>query len=315
PAWQTSEGSYTKYAHLAEQLYRELVAPAEQNLKHVQRLIIAPDGILNYLPFESLLRKSAPASGIDFSSLPYLTNDFEIEYAPSSTVFAALKIHEGAMEAPNELLAFADPGKPAAEPARGKTRSSRGDYPPLPNARLEVEGIARLFPPEKVAIFEGQAASEEKLKKMKLTEYKRLHFASHGVIDEQNPEFSSILLSTPQKGAEDGYLMTQEIFDLKLNADLVVLSACKTGLGRQIRGEGIMGLSRAFLCAGASSVLASLWNVPDASTAQFMTDFYRSMVTKGMSKTEALKKARLELIRSGKFSHPYYWAPFVLIGN
>ena len=109
--------------------------------------------------------------------------------------------------------------------------------------------------------------------------------------------------------------MMREVFDLSLNADLVVLSACKTGLGQQIRGEGVMGLSRAFLCAGTASVLVSLWNVSDKSTSSFMTSFYQALVKKGMRKAAALKQARQELIQSGKFSHPYYWSPFVLIGK
>ena len=107
----------------------------------------------------------------------------------------------------------------------------------------------------------------------------------------------------------------REVFDLKLNADLVVLSACKSGLGKKIRGEGLTGLARAFLCAGTNSVLVSLWNVNDHSTSDFMTNFYRNMENQKMNKAEALKSARLQMIRSQKYSHPYYWAPFVLIGK
>jgi CHAT domain-containing protein len=110
-------------------------------------------------------------------------------------------------------------------------------------------------------------------------------------------------------------LTMREVFDLKLNAELVVLSACKTGLGKIIRGEGITGLSRAFLCAGTPTVLVSLWNVYDRSTADLMTSFYKNLETQGMNKAAALREARLEMIRSKKYSHPYYWAPFVLIGD
>ncbi len=106
----------------------------------------------------------------------------------------------------------------------------------------------------------------------------------------------------------------REVFDLKLNADLIVLSACKSGLGRQIRGEGVTGLARAFFAAGASTVLVSFWNVNDRSTADFMTTFYKNRLQKGHDKTAGLKQTRLEMIRNQKYSHPYYWAPFVLIG-
>ncbi|HEY7161134.1 MAG TPA: CHAT domain-containing protein, partial [Acidobacteriota bacterium] len=143
----------------------------------------------------------------------------------------------------------------------------------------------------------------------------RIHFASHGLIDEEKPEFSALVLSSDEKGGEDGYLTMREVFDLKLNADLVVLSACKTGLGKEVRGEGVTGISRAFLCAGTPSVLVSLWDVYDRSTADFMASFYKNMETKNMNKSAALREARLQMIASKKFSHPYYWAPFVLIGN
>src|SRR5262249_28460860 len=134
-------------------------------------------------------------------------------------------------------------------------------------------------------------------------------------IDEEHPQFSALVLSANPSDKEDGFLTMPEVFDLNLNSDLVVLSACKSGLGEKIRGEGVMGLSRAFLCAGTSSVLVSLWNVYDSSTAEFMENFYRAMQINHSNHAAALKQARLQMIQSGKYSHPYYWAPFVLIGS
>lgn len=314
--YQSSEGSYTKYILLAHELYKDLIAAAASTLKGKQRIVIAPDGILNYLPFECLLRKAPPAGNEDFRTLPYLALDFEIQYVPSASVLAAINANKASATTPNQkdLAAFADPSEhPVLTAQAGKLRGASGEYPPLPNARLEVQQIARLFPPANVAVFEGQDASELKVKEAKLEQYKRLHFASHGVVDEERPEFSALVLNA--RGGEDGFLTMREVFDLRLNADLVVLSACSTGLGQRIRGEGVMGLSRAFLCAGASSVLSSLWNVYDQSTAAFMTAFYTNLKSDRMSKAAALKRARLALIRSKDYSHPYYWAPFVLIGN
>lgn len=312
PVLEVSEGSHTTYMQRASELYKELIAPAETELSRAKALVIAPDGVLNYLPFESLLRKSVADK--DFSKLPYLGLDFELQYVPSGSVLAALE-QDNDLPPTNsgqkEFLAFADPPTQAANNVAGLRETS---VLPIPNARLEVEEIARLFPRKQVSIFKGEDASEQNVKKLKLDQYKRVHFASHGVVDEQHPEFSSILLKGTE-GGEDGYLMMREVFDLSLNADLVVLSACKTALGQQIRGEGIMGLSRAFLCAGTASVLVSLWNVSDKSTSSFMTSFYQALVKKGMSKAAALKRARQELIQSGKFSHPYYWSPFILIGS
>ena len=312
PVWEVSEGSHTTYVQRASELYKELISPAEPDLSRVKELVIAPDGVLNYLPFESLLRRKV--ADRDFSNLPYMGLDFELQYVPSGTVLAALKADDdlpAANQRQKEFLAFADPTTPPPKAAAGLRETT---ILPLPNARLEVEEIARLFPRDQVAIFKGQDASEQNVKKLRLDQYRRVHFASHGILDQEHPEFSSILLKGSE-GGEDGYLMMREVFDLSLNADLVVLSACKTGLGQQIRGEGIMGLSRAFLSAGTATVLVSLWNVPDKSTSVFMTSFYQALVKKGMRKAAALKRARQELIQSGKFSHPYYWAPFVLIGK
>jgi CHAT domain-containing protein len=115
--------------------------------------------------------------------------------------------------------------------------------------------------------------------------------------------------------AEDGLLQMYEIFNMKLNADLVVLSACETGLGKDVKGEGLIGLTRAFLYAGTPSVVVSLWKVEDRSTADLMVRFYRHLKGGKLSKAEALRQAQLELIREGKFTHPYHWAPFVLVGK
>ena len=194
-------------------------------------------------------------------------------------------------------------------------RSWVGTLTQLPYTRTEVEGIAHLYPPETISIFMGNQATEKKLKQTDLENYRRLHFASHGLIDEDKPEFSALVLGPDQEEAEDGFLTMREVFELKMNADLVVLSACKTGLGKTIRGEGVSGLSRAFLSSGAQNVLVSLWNVYDLSTATFMKDFYREMEQKESDKLKALKDARELMMQSGKYSHPYYWAPFILIGS
>ena len=177
-----------------------------------------------------------------------------------------------------------------------------------------MERISRLYPKKETSILIGKDASEANAKTMHLDDFKTVHLASHGLIDEERPQLSSVVLNAGSP-EEDGYLTMREVFDLKLNADLVVLSACKTGLGKQIRGEGITGLARAFFCAGASSVLVSLWNVNDRSTADFMMDFYSSRTQRGMNKTAALKEARLKMIGGKKYSHPYYWSPFILIGS
>jgi CHAT domain-containing protein len=301
---QLTEQSHSRYVKSASDLYYKLMKPAETDFHSKERILIAPDGSLNYLPFESLLMKKISNSSIDFTSLPYLATKFEIEYIPSASVLSAL--HNNAQKTVSgkkELLAIAVPDADAAAD------------PPLPFAKSEVESIAHFFPSNDVTLLVGNQATEENMKKLELNQYKNLHFASHGLINESRPQLSALVLSSSANKKEDGYLTMREIFDLKLDADLVVLSACKTGLGSQVRGEGVTGIYRAFLCAGTSSVLVSLWNVSDKSASDLMTSFYRSMEKDGLNKSAALKKARMEMISRKGFSHPYYWSAFVLIGN
>jgi CHAT domain-containing protein/Flp pilus assembly protein TadD len=317
PIFNASENTYGKFVSLANTLYTEILKPAESILQNKLRVLIAPDGALSYLPFEALLTEKVKAQKINFSNLPYLARDFEIDYVPSISVLASIEKNKGkeALHPQKELLAFADPVLKSNESGKAAVvRSWAGTLTRLPFAREEVEGIARLYPDKEVSVVMGSDASEANLKKMDLKDYKKLHFASHGLIDEEKPEFSALVLTGDSQG-EDGYLTMREVFDLKLNADLVVLSACKSGLGKEIRGEGITGISRAFLCAGTPSVLVSLWDVYDRSTADLMTSFYRHLETKGLNKAAALRAARLEMIQNPKFNHPYYWAPFVLIGQ
>jgi CHAT domain-containing protein/Tfp pilus assembly protein PilF len=301
---QLTEQTYSRYLKSAFDLYVKLMKPAESDFQSKTRIVIAADGVLNYLPFESLLTKNVGTSAIDFSKLPYLATKFEIEYVPSASVLSAL--HKNAQNISSEQKALLAIAVPTADAAAD---------PPLPFAKSEVESIAHFYPSNDVTLLIGNQATEENMKKLDLNQYKNLHFASHGLINETRPQLSALVLSGSAKGKEDGYLTMREVFDLNLHADLVVLSACKTGLGSQVRGEGVTGLYRAFLCAGTSSVLVSLWNVSDKSAADLMTSFYRNMEKDGMSKGEALKKARLEMISRKVYSHPYYWSAFILIGN
>jgi CHAT domain-containing protein len=149
-----------------------------------------------------------------------------------------------------------------------------------------------------------------------LEDYRYIHFASHGFVDEIHPSRSGILFSRDSKSTEDGVLQMGEIMRLKMNADLVTLSACSTGLGKLVTGEGILGLTRAFFYAGARNVTVSLWNVNDSSTSALMKAFYENL-NRGLSKSAALRQAKLTLLRGKEVAwrHPYYWAAFVLVGE
>lgn len=277
------------------------------------------------LPFEALFLPGTPAQG-DLRKLPYLVRRFAISYSPSASVWAEL-LNEQRASPPKGFIAFGDPvyeqrtDGAIASALRGGG-PARVNLQPLPYSRDEISGIAKLFADDDRAVFFAEDASEENVKAPEaLSHYRMVHFSTHGYVNEARPRFSGLLLSSPRnikqqapnnQSPEDGLLSAYEIFNLKLNADLVVLSACETGLGKEVKGEGLMSLMRAFMYAGATSVVVSLWNVNDESAADLMIRFYRHLRT-GMSKREALRQAQLETIRDNGF--PFYWAPFVLIGK
>ena len=183
----------------------------------------------------------------------------------------------------------------------------------LPGTESEVNTIAGLFAGNSsVAKFED--ANESLIKSGTLSNYNYLHFATHGIVDEADPELSRIFLNNSK--AEDGNLFAGEIYNLNLNANLAVLSACQTGLGKFSKGEGVIGLSRALVYAGAKNIIVSFWSVADESTSKLMTDFYTLLLkNKSQSFSATLQQAKIKMINEGQYAAPYYWAPFVLIGQ
>jgi CHAT domain-containing protein len=196
----------------------------------------------------------------------------------------------------------------------------------LPASRHEVLGIRRRFERSysladrwfgrRARVYLGREASEERIKAGDLGAYRFVHLATHGFLNPRDPRLSGLLLaSEAPTSKEDGVLQLSEIYGLRLNADLVTLSACESGLGLVAKGEGIIGLTRGFLYSGARNVVVSLWQVNDETTADLMVTFYEGMLG-GMKKAEALRAAKLALIqRQAESARPYYWAPFVLIGR
>jgi CHAT domain-containing protein len=314
---QTAAQAIAKLKAQSQRIYQKLFQPLEPRLAIARKLIIVPDGALAYLPFETLAhaRKGGAA--------PYLIERFAISYAPSASSLAALRaIKQNNPAAAKGFIAFGDPvyGKDENEPANGNSTEPGYDFRQLPYTRAEVNEIAALFPPTERRVFLGDAAKEANVKAEPLDQYRYVHFAAHALIDEECPARSGIALSIPgdskANSKEDGALQMGEVMRLKLHADLVTLSACRTGLGQLLKGEGIIGLTRAFLYAGAESVAVSLWNVNDIATASLMKAFYKNL-NRGLSKDDALRQAKLELLhgRQRAWRHPYYWAPFVLVGD
>ena len=159
-------------------------------------------------------------------------------------------------------------------------------------------------------------ANEDDLKHRDIQSYRVVHVATHGVLDAMRPQFSGLVLSlVGNKSDDDGFLRTGEVFNLRLGAPLVMLSACETGLGKVKRGEGVIGLSQAFMYAGANTVGVTLWSVADKPTAELMTDFYQRLLGPNPFPSDAIREAQLAMISGKKYSAPYYWAPFVLVGE
>jgi CHAT domain-containing protein/Flp pilus assembly protein TadD len=289
-----------RYVEDAYRLYQLIVQPAAGELR--EKLLVAPDGPLYSLSFEALLTGPAPDGGAALRGLPYLIRQRSVSYIPSASVLAQLLAgHRPGGEAGGGKLfvGFGDPGE--------------GSRRRLPAAHDEVNRIASLFPADQAVVFLGPDATEENVKSSALvTTARHLHFASHGLLDETIPERSGLQLARASP-LEDGLLQVREVFNLELHADLVVLSACKTGLGKEVSGEGLIGMARAFLYAGAGSILVSLWQVDDESTSDLMVTFYRYLQKLG-DKSEALRRAKLEAIDNSRYVHPYFWAPFILVG-
>lgn len=303
------DGQEADYKRISRELYKALVRPLEPGLRADRTLAIVPEGILYYLPFEALLADSGR----------FLVEDHPIVYAPSVSVLASLSRNREGDPRRRELLAYGDPQFAAGQSFKGKVeglyRSAGFRFVRLPASRDEVLRIGKYFPPEARTLRLGREATEESVKRTELSAYRRLHFATHAVLDERIPARSGVVLSQVGKGREDGILHANEVAQLKLDADLVVLSACQTGLGQLVGGEGMVGLTRSFFHAGARRVAMSLWDVNDVSTARLMKEFYGSLVS-GRSAAEALRRAKLSFLHSPAplARHPHFWAGFVLSG-
>ncbi len=266
---------------------------------HIDELIIIPSGKLGTLPFEALPYRKTKAA--DFASVDYLSGRYAVSYEFSAGLIA---------QKANELISTIAPTIFLCAPVEFPEKDNLND---LPGTEQEVATIASLFATASASVVKHSDANESRVKSNDLKNFSYLHFATHGVVDENDPEQSRIFLNT--NNDEDGNLFAGEIYNLDLNAKLAVLSACQTGLGKLSKGEGVIGLSRALIYAGSKNLIVSFWSVADESTALLMTDFYKFHLQQKMSFRKALQQSKIKMMKEGKFNSPYYWAPFVLIGN
>jgi CHAT domain-containing protein len=264
----------------------------------IKNLIIIPSGRLSTIPFEALTDKKIKSQ--EFKDVSFFINRWAISYEFAAGLML-LKGKEKNTNSQGGIFLFAP------------INFDNQNIDDLPGTEKEVNSISTLFAGKsKVSTFRD--ANEELVKSKELNSYDYLHFATHGKVDVTDPALSEIFLNG--KNNEDGNLYCGEIYNLTINADLVVLSACETGLGKISKGEGVIGLSRALVYAGAKNIIVSFWKVADESTAQLMVDFYRILLqNQNRDFSEALRQAKLDLIKGTQYASPYYWAPFVLIGK
>ena len=296
-------------------LYDALIRPVRANLPHKpgSRLIIIPSGPLFRLSFAALMDEKRR----------YLIEDYAISYSPAIEVFRYTRQAQlRTAELPMRYLLVANPaGMPSSD---GKA------LPALPGSETEVQSILRQAPPDSTLLLQGRQADETSVRRA-MPSAKVIHLATHGVIDNTHPLSSFLALGkTSNDPAGNGRLTAEEVYSLSLHADLVVLSACNTGLG-PISGDGVAGLARAFFYAGAASVVSTLWDVADQPTARLIEDFYRSLNSRGSNgKSQALRQAQLNLLRFmrkgqvrvdtpfGKLplpEDPIFWAGYILLGE
>jgi len=314
-----------------ELLSKLLLAPLAGQLK-TRRLLIVPDGALQYIPFQILLDPDSHAS---------LISRHEIVNQPSASTLAVLFSELAARQtATNSIAVFADPVFEANDPRLTRRAPNASDQsaelfaarralrdagvsldglqvPRLLASGREADEITALAPKRTSLKAVGFAANRDRVFSSELASYRIVHIATHGIIDNDRPELSGIVLSLfdEQGNSQNGFLRLRDIYNLKLPADLVVLSACSTALGKDVKGEGLIGLTRGFMHAGAAGVVASLWKVDDEATAELMKQFYTALFKKGLPPAAALRDAQLELAQSPRWQSPYYWAGFVIQGQ
>lgn len=299
----------------------------------ISKLIIIPDGFLNTLPFELLFDSKVKKGDIgDATAYPFWIRKYEISYAFSATLFQdnlshtmnsspsflgyapvfsdednALEVDESSR---STLTAF-----DALDSAHARSMLNGRYITPIPNTEEEVDYLQDLFRENGLTarVVTHAEATEHQFKTESFSNFNMIHLATHGFVNPREPELSGILFMEDTTSKDDGILYSREILHLNLNADLITLSACETGLGQVIVGEGVLGLTRSLTLSGARNLLVSYWKVSDASTSELMRTFYREVIENKRDLSAALRMAKLKLINSGTYAQPYFWSPFVLI--
>ena len=322
------------YPKVSSTLSQMLLGPVASELKN-KRLLIVSDGVLQYVPFAAL-----PEPKADVGIFDPLIAGHEIISLPSASVLPVLRQEAADRQAPSKTIAvLADPvfssndsrlvasarrqtpavdkTSPMADVQRSAAESGLLDFVRLRFSRQEADDITRLADGSMELKALDFAASRAVATNPDIGRYRIVHFATHGLINNQHPELSGVVLSlVDQQGhPQNGFLRLYDIYNLKLTADLVVLSACQTALGKEIKGEGLVGLTRGFMYAGAPRVVASLWQIDDRATAELMRRFYAGMLGQKLRPAAALRAAQASMLKEKRWQAPYYWAAFTLQGE
>ncbi len=309
---------------LSVKLSKILLSNVEPKIKG-KRLAIVAEGILQYLPFSALRDENN-----------YLTDKNEIVMLPSASVLAQLREHKNSSFQNDKTIAiFADPvfdrqDSRIAKKSREKSKVQNPAFaktlrdfnldeslPRLLASRTEARNISGFVDKNNSSLQLGFNANLKNIENSDLSKYRILHFATHGLLNTLRPELSGLVFSLYNENgqSQDGFLSLNDIYNLDLSSDMVVLSACQTALGKDIRGEGLIGISRGFLYAGSQRIVASLWKVDDSATAEFMKLFYQNHLEKKMPASTALRQAKLEMKKIPRYKSPYYWSAFTLLGD
>ncbi|HJQ25116.1 MAG TPA: CHAT domain-containing protein [Blastocatellia bacterium] len=286
----------------ARQLYDLLLGPAQAQLAGKDALVIIPDGALWNLPFQALMTRDA-----------YLIESQAVAYAPSLAALAEMrrKRERRVQSAAPTLLAI---GNPAFGGRAAQATTLGGPLGALPETETQVKTLSQIYGPTHSRVYTGREASESRVK-AEAANYRVLHLATHGILDDDSPMYSRLVLAQEEGGSkEDGLLEAWEIMKLDLPAEMVVLSACETARGRVGAGEGVIGLTWSVFVAGSPTTVVSQWKVDAASTNDLMVEFHRRALH-GEGKAQALRQAMLKVLRGERWKHPFYWAGFVIVGD
>jgi CHAT domain-containing protein/Tfp pilus assembly protein PilF len=311
PSRDFTKKSYSDFINQSYYLYKVLLDSLSDLDQH-SNLIIVPDGILGYLNFESLLMDDHVPDKLDFKSINYVINKFSVSYINSATIMFEKRYEKNNKR---QLLAMAPTYSNEGERFQNQDlalREKLNMLRPLDYSVEEVNNVSSIISGD---VLTGKDATEKHFKE-NAHKYGILHFAMHTLIDEEDPLNSKLVFTLDNDSSEDGLLNNYEIYNLNLNAKLAVLSACKTGIGKISKGEGIMSLARGFMYAGVPSIVMTLWEIEDNSSATIMDKFYRGL-KEGNSISDALRNSKLSYLNESDqlHSHPYFWAAYVQIGD